>query len=39
MSTGTAHKKLTDIWRSQGEDDAYTFGYSEDDLRQAADAG
>lgn len=26
-----------DIWRSRGEDEDATFGYSEDELRQAAD--
>lgn len=25
------------IWRSRGEDEDYTFGYSEDELRGAAD--
>lgn len=27
-----------DIWLSNGMDEDYTFGYSEDELRQAADA-
>jgi hypothetical protein len=26
-----------DIWRSRGEDEDYMFGYSEDELRRAAD--
>ncbi|MEV7638207.1 hypothetical protein AB0N71_18765 [Pseudarthrobacter enclensis] len=26
-----------DIWRSHGEDSHYAFGYSEDELRRAAD--
>lgn len=26
-----------DIWRSRGEDEDYTFGYGDDDLRRAAD--
>lgn len=26
-----------DIWRSHGEDEDYMFGYSEDELRRAAD--
>lgn len=26
-----------DIWRSNGEDADYTFGYDEDELRRAAD--
>jgi hypothetical protein len=26
-----------DIWRSEGEDEGYTFGYSEEELRRAAD--
>lgn len=29
--------QAADIWRSNGEDADYMFGYSEDELRQAAD--
>jgi hypothetical protein len=29
--------EAADIWRSHGEDGGYTFGYSEDELRRAAD--
>lgn len=29
--------QAADIWRSRGEDEDYTFGYDEDELRQAAD--
>ncbi|QOD06189.1 hypothetical protein [Pseudarthrobacter sp. BIM B-2242] len=29
--------QAADIWRSNGEDADYTFGYGEDELREAAD--
>lgn len=29
--------EAADIWHSRGEDEGYTFGYSEDELRRAAD--
>ena len=31
--------EAADIWRSRGEDEDYTFGYDEDELRRAADEG
>jgi hypothetical protein len=29
--------EAAEIWRSHGEDGGYTFGYSDDELRRAAD--